>query len=217
MEAPQESEGGELSDTALAKPYEPTPAEEAALATHRSRRAKALPTRIKITADESGRSLRLDHPDQRVGSQVLMASLGTASPVFTDGLLGQMAALAAPGQARSEAEINFMLAAVTGVEPRDEVEAMLATQMAAVHMATMTFARRLARTDEVELAACAERALNKLARTFTLQLEALKRHRSTGQQTVRVERVTVEAGGQAIVGAISAPLGGGRGGECDGT
>src|SRR5271166_2537410 len=49
----------------------------------------------------------------------------------------------------------------------------------------------------------AERALNKPARTFTTQIEALKRYRSTGQQKVTVEHVTVQAGGQAIVGTVS--------------
>src|SRR4051794_30059659 len=34
---------------------------------------------------------------------------------------------------------------------------------------------------------------------------AIDRHRSKGQQTVRVEHVTVNAGGQAIVGAVSHP------------
>ena len=34
-----------------------------------------------------------------------------------------------------------MLAVVKGLEPRDQMEAMLAAQMAAVHVATMTFAR----------------------------------------------------------------------------
>jgi hypothetical protein len=46
-----------------------------------------------------------------------------------------------------ERGINFLLAVVKGVEPRDQVEAMLAAQMAAVHNATMTFARRLAHVD----------------------------------------------------------------------
>jgi hypothetical protein len=32
---------------------------------------------------------------------------------------------------------------VKGIEPRDQIEAMVAAQMAAVHNATMTFARRL--------------------------------------------------------------------------
>ncbi|MGV6803932.1 MAG: hypothetical protein ACWA49_06980, partial [Ruegeria sp.] len=48
----------------------------------------------------------------------------------------------------------------------------------------------------------AERALNKLARTFTSQVETLKKYRSKADQTVRVERVEVKEGGQAIVGNV---------------
>ena len=55
----------------------------------------------------------------------------------------------------------------------------------------------------------AERALNKLARTYAAQMETLKRYRSKGTQVVRVERVTVESGGQAVVGNVAH---GGRGG-----
>jgi hypothetical protein len=49
----------------------------------------------------------------------------------------------------------------------------------------------------------AERAFNKLARTFAAQVEALKRYRTGGGQTVRVEHVTIHEGGQAIVGNVS--------------
>ena len=56
----------------------------------------------------------------------------------------------------------------------------------------------------------AERALNKLARTFATQMDALKRYRTGGQQKVTVEHVTVNEGGQAIVGAVSAGGGGRR-------
>ena len=104
-----------------------------------------------------------------------------------------------------------MFSVVDGIEPRDQIEAMLASQMAAVQMATMTFARRLAHVENIQQQDAAERAFNKLARTFTTQIEALKRYRSDGKQTVRVERVTVEAGGQAIVGSVNAPPAGGRG------
>jgi hypothetical protein len=48
----------------------------------------------------------------------------------------------------------------------------------------------------------AERALNKLARTF--KIEALKRYRSGGEQKVTVEHVHVHKGGQAIVGYVAA-------------
>ncbi len=85
---------------------------------------------------------------------------------------------------------------------------MLAAQMAAVHNATMTFARRLAHVDNIPQQDSAERAFNKLARTFTAQVEALKRYRTGGQQTVTVEHVNVGAGGPAIVGNITH---GGRG------
>jgi hypothetical protein len=101
-----------------------------------------------------------------------------------------------------------MLSIVKGIELRDQMEAMLAAQMAAVHNATMTFARRLAHIDNIPQQDSAERAFNKLARTFATQLEALKRYRSAGEQTVRVEHVTVNEGGQAIVGNVSH---GGRG------
>ena len=106
-----------------------------------------------------------------------------------------------------EATLNFMLSVIAGVEPKDQVEAMLAAQMAAVHMATMTFARRLAQVETTPQQDSAERAFNKLARTFTTRVEALKRYRTGGQQMVRVEHVTVNEGGQAIVGNVT----GGRG------
>ena len=48
----------------------------------------------------------------------------------------------------------------------------------------------------------------KFLRTFAAQVEALQRHRGKGQQKVTVEYVHVHAGGQAIVGAITAGEGG---------
>ena len=48
-----------------------------------------------------------------------------------------------------------------------------------------------------------ERALNKLARTFAAQVEALKRYRTGGEQTVTVQHVSVSDGGQAIVGNVT--------------
>ena len=51
-------------------------------------------------------------------------------------------------------------------------------------------------------------AANKLSRTYTTLLDALNRHRGKGQQVVRVEHVTVQAGGQAIVGSVTQGGGG---------
>jgi hypothetical protein len=67
----------------------------------------------------------------------------------------------------------------------------------------MTFARRLANVETIEQQDSAERAFNKLARTFTTQLEALKRYRTGGEQKVTVQHVSVSEGGQAIVGNVT--------------
>src|SRR5690242_5704458 len=105
--------------------------------------------------------------------------------------------------------------ALAGVAPRDPLEGMLAAQMVAVHGTMLDCLRRAqlpeqgfeARRVNLEMA-------NKLGRTYAAMLETLDRHRGKGQpQVVRVERVTVEAGGQAIVGAVS--QGGGGGGKVE--
>jgi hypothetical protein len=44
---------------------------------------------------------------------------------------------------------------------------------------------------------------DRLVRSFAALVETLDRHRGKGQQVVRVEHVTVQAGGQAIVGNIT--------------
>jgi len=192
------------ASTAAVKPNKPTAAERAALAAYGAREAKRPAVRAKVTNSATGTSVTPDHPDPALGVFMLMNALGTASTDFLDGLLRQITNVGSHGQEPDEAGINFILGVLNGIGPRDEVEAMLGAQMAAVHLATMTFARRLAHVETIPQQDAAERAFNKLARTFTTQVEALKRYRSDGQQTVRVERVTVEAGGQAIVGSVDA-------------
>jgi hypothetical protein len=95
--------------------------------------------------------------------------------------------------------LNF----VSAMTPRDPAEMLLLSQMAAIHQATMTLARRLNQADTLPQQDAAERAFTKLARTYAGQMETLKRYRSKGQQVVRVERVTVEAGAQAVVGQVT--------------
>ena len=200
-----------------AKPYEPTAQDRAILEAQQRRRA-AKPSRARIKVDEEGNTHRLgpDHPDAKIGTVRLMEAIGTGSFEFLDGLLSQLANAGSQGPKPDERGINFMLSVVEGIAPKDEVEAMLATQMAAVHMASMTFARRLAHVDNIPQQDSAERAFNKLARTFTAQVDALKRYRTGGQQKVTVEHVHVHAGGQAIVGTVEkgSSAGQDKQGEC---
>ena len=125
-------------------------------------------------------------------------------------LLGQIAVLGSHGKRIDEGASNFALGFVDSMKPRDAAETLILAQMAVIHQATMMMARRLNHVDNIPQQDSAERALNKLTRSFTAQMDTLKRYRSKGQQTVRVERVTVQEGGQAIVGNVER---GGRGHE----
>ena len=185
--------------TEIAKPYEPTPEEHAALEAVRARR-KETP-RVKV--DENAHKLVLDHPEPYYGCSLLMKALGTLDPDFYQGFVSQLAKAATQGQSPDEVSLNFLIAIVKGVEPRDQLEAMLAAQMGAIHMLTMDFACRLANADNFPQKDFAERTLNKLARTFSVQLETLKHYRSNGEQKVTVEHVTVNEGGKAIVGTVT--------------
>lgn len=187
----------------VAKKYEPTPREfEAIEAVATRSRKKVVAPSLKVTKKNGATNVRPDHPDDSTGSLLLMGALGTDDPDFLNGYLCQLTNAGSQGSQADEDGVNFMLSMVRGVQPQDEVEAMLAAQMAAVHNATMTFARRLNHVDNIQQQDSAERAFNKLARTFTTQMEALKRYRTGGQQKMTVEHVTVNEGGQAIVGTV---------------
>jgi hypothetical protein len=99
---------------------------------------------------------------------------------------------------------------LAGIGPRDAAEGLLAAQMVATHEAAMECFRRAnldGQTFEGRQANLGQ--ANKLVRSYAALLEVLDRHRGKGQpQVVRVERVTVEAGGQAIVGAVTRGEGG---------
>ncbi len=184
--------------------YEPTPRELATLRAYIARKEEAPSApRMKLTKKNGKMSVTADHPEPAIGDLLLMEAIGTKDTDFLDGILGQLINVGTQGQEPDDKGLNFMLSVIKGIEPKNQIEAMLAAQMAAVHMSTMTFARRLAHVDNIPQQDSAERAFNKLARTFATQVEALKRYRTGGQQMVRVEHVTVNEGGQAIVGNVT--------------
>lgn len=147
----------------------------------------------------------VEHPDEKVGNLVLMAALGTRELPFLDGIIKQIGVVGAQGPNGGMATMDFLMSVVKGIEPKDQIEAMLAAQMAATHLAEMEMASRIMSAETREGRESAERSFNRLARTFTTQTEALKRYRTGGEQKVTVEHVTVNSGGQAIVGAVSHP------------
>jgi hypothetical protein len=98
--------------------------------------------------------------------------------------------------------------ALIAFQPEGAVQSMLATQMLGVHFTALKALRQAnqAATPEIQ-----DRCMNsavKLLRLFAQQGEVLARLKGQiSQQKIIVERVNIEDGGQAIVGAVT----GGRG------
>ena len=130
--------------------------------------------------------------------QIMQACAGGLDPA-KKGILGK--------------RLRAALAVMKGIEPGDILEDMAAAQLVAAHHAAMQAYGHAAQPDQ-PFAVWREslNQANRLSRTFAAMLEALNRHRGKGgQQRVVVEHVTVNEGGQAVVGAVERP--GGRGGR----
>jgi len=101
-------------------------------------------------------------------------------------------------------QINATLDAMKGMKPQDPLEGMLIAQLIATHNAAMECYRRAMIPEQAfEARREALNQANKLSRTYAALTEALDRHRGKGQQRITVEHVNVQAGGQAIVGAVT--------------
>jgi len=161
-------------------------------------RAQAAP---KVKRD--GRTLDLQvTPEQ--GRRIA----GSADPDFLGALTRSLAA-ATPGQGADIQAVNAGLAALAGIQPRDELEAMLAAQMTAVHSMAMEMSKRALLPEQtVEGVSENVSRASRLMRTFCAQVEALQRYRNAGQSTVTVQHVAVGEGGQAVIGNVDRGGGG---------
>lgn len=128
---------------------------------------------------------------------------GSRSPHVANLLINQMVRVTFNLVPHGEEGAHQVLDLVDGIGPRDETEGLLVIQMIASHSIAMEYARKAMAANDPTFA---ERWTNlsvKSMRTYTTQMEALNRYRGKGQQKVTVEHVTVNHGGQAIVGGVS--------------
>jgi hypothetical protein len=179
--------------------YEASPEERTAIEKAHTRKTAGPAPRLRVQDTK----ISIDHADPVVGWLLLQEALGSSDSDFLNVFLKQLANASGKGGQVEEEDLNFMVSVVKGIEPRDQIETMLAAQMAGIHKTIMTFTRRLANVETIQQQDSAERALNKLARTFVSQMEALKRYRTGGEQKVTVQHVSVSEGGQAIVGNVT--------------
>lgn len=137
-----------------------------------------------------------------------MNAVGTEFVNTSEFIAEQMVLLAAPNDKVRSNELSFLTETVMGIAPKDHVEMMLATQMAAVHLMTMNMASKTRKAENSLQQEGYGRQVNQLMRTFAAQIEALKKYRNGGKQHVTVKHVHVHEGGQAIVGNVTKGGGG---------
>ncbi len=114
---------------------------------------------------------------------------------------------------------EFVAIGMAAFAPRDAIEGLMAAQGMALHAMAMECARKAQQDNQPhEIAQGLRKSAISASRMFTEIVDAMDRKRGKHRrQVVRVERVTVEAGAQAVVGIANGGQGGrGHEGETDG-
>ena len=141
-----------------------------------------------------------------------LQAFGTSEPAIAEALFNQLinALHTDPKEPLSASTANLALALLHRLAPRNELEGMLCVQLIVAHVASMDTSRRGLHADQSVGGRQAYLGLaRKLMALFTTQVETLNRLRgNTVVQRVVVERVNIEAGGKALVGAVSRRSGG---------
>jgi hypothetical protein len=109
-----------------------------------------------------------------------------------------------PSGGISETSVNAVLAFIEAAEPRNEIEAALAIQMACTHAVTLAVLNRAGGAyggdrNVALMVSASARLLN----AFVSQVETMRRLRNGGTQVIRVERIEVSDSAQAIIGNIN--------------
>ena len=173
---------------------------------------KLTPTPIQAPATEPAPSTPAPMPVQsaKTGTKVkpaLQAIGGSMVENFNVKIINQVFPTVwciGKDQDSQSATSQAVMAAMVAFKPADEIEGMLAAQAVSMHFGAMECFRRAMMKDQpADIANKLRRDGANLARGMTDMLEALDRKRGKGPQVVRVERVVVNEGGQAIVGNVA--------------
>jgi len=101
-------------------------------------------------------------------------------------------------------KLNASFSVFTGMEPKDSIEAMMITQMIAVHEMTLLMSEKALITEQPnEFVEQNINRVTKLCRSYASLVEAFNKYRTKGQQKITVQHVNVNDGGQAVIGDIN--------------
>ncbi len=160
--------------------------------------------KIKFERDECGQICRPYEVTIDDDKGDLFEIFGTSDGNATAALVKQLISPAVLSGNTTEQEVNAKIEMVRDIQPRDSIEAALAVQMINVHGVTIEMMKRaMLEEQSVDGVSNNVNRVTKMSRLFIAQMEALQRYRSKGQQTIQVQHVNVENGGQAVVGNVN--------------
>ncbi len=168
----------------------------------RPKAAATLPS-LNMTAPGKERHIEVTISKQATES---MREIGGSEYEVWDNALLHRTMVTAPQISGSDGQLleNYAAGiaglALRGFAPKDTVEAMIASQATALHFASMECLRRaMLPQQSADIASKLRKDAANTGRAMIEMVEALDRRRGKGPQTIRVERVVVQDGGQAVV------------------
>jgi hypothetical protein len=197
------------------------------------KRTRARAPRVEMHIEDRGsrRRFHAEHSDEKGNVYRLADVFGTRSIQFALSMLNGIGKATedhaetngfGPGSA-DQLAFNAALAVIDGVRPKDEIEAMLAAQMAVTNLTLLDLVARMREAAAghlyqgnggIQRLQVFGNLTAKFMRTFAMQVEALARkRRKASEQRVTVKHVHVHSGAQAIVGNVNH---GGRGAKKNG-
>jgi hypothetical protein len=136
----------------------------------------------------------------------LRKALGSRSGPFIEASLHRLlAACTLPGHhLPTSISVSAALALIESMEPQNEIEAIVAVDMACLYAACGSMLGRLARHSVPSNAASTAGAVAKLERAFHSSVALYHRLKHGNRQTIRIERLEIQSGAQAVVGQLVA-------------
>jgi len=136
--------------------------------------------------------------------QRLQQALGSRSDAFVDACLHRLlAACSLPGHCcPTTTSVSAALALIESLHAENEIQAAVAIHIACLDAAASNMLSRVRSHGMERRITMAANAAAKLERAFSAKINTYHRLKYGNQQVIRIEKVVVKAGAQAVVGQV---------------
>ncbi|HEX5931429.1 MAG TPA: hypothetical protein VFY74_06735 [Methyloceanibacter sp.] len=168
------------------------------------------PNRVSIEVEKGEGRYAVKAPanqDKRDWTRRLQKALGSRSKAFIVASLDRLlAACHLPRQLiPTSTSVSSALALIESLEPKNEIEAALAVEIACLHAACGTLLGRLADACLDRPTIAAANAVAKLERALHSAINTFYRVKHGNTQVIRIERIEIQSGAQAVLGPVMRP------------